>query len=833
MGSLFRDVRLGLRTLVRSPGFTLVAVLSLALGIGANAAIFQLLDSVRMRSLPVPDAQRLSEIRLVEPRGGVRGSTQSWNADFTFPVWETLRDHRPAAFAGLIAWARDDFNVAPIGEIRHAKGLWVSGDFFQVLRVQPILGRVFEAADDRRGCGLPGAVVSYAFWQRELAGDAGVIGKRITIDFSPVEVIGVTPASFTGLEVGETFNVALPICAQATISNYSFLDDGTIWWLTVVGRLNPGATVQQATAQLSSLAPGIFAATLPKKYPRESIKDYLKLGLTARPARTGISELRGQYEDPLWLLLVTAGLVLLIACANLANLMLARASVREREFAVRLAIGASRARLVRQLTTESAILAAAGAGLGVLLAGILSRVLVSFLTTQGNDVFLDLDGDWRVLAFTAGVGVATCVLFGLAPAWRAIRTSSPLTMQAGGRGYTADRGPFGLRRVLAAAQVALALVLLFGGVLFSRSLRNLVTVDLGFRPNGLLVTYVDLRHVDIPFERRVSYKLELLDRLRAIPGVDGVADVRDLPMTGSGSSNAVWVDGADPRSAADLDFDWVSRDYFRTMTIPLIGGRDFDNHDTPTSPPVAIVNEAFARRLGLGSNPVGRRFRREATPWDPEMVFEVVGLVGDSRYRDIYKGNVPIAYLATSQDTRFTNWYVQMLVRSHAAPAQVTTHVRQAVRAMSPLATTEFAEYESTIRDTLMRERLMAALSGFFGVLAALLATVGLYGVMSYLVARRTNEIGIRMTLGADRREVIRMVLREAGVLIAAGLGVGLVISVAGSLAARAMVYGVRPYDPPTLGAAAALLAMVALAASYLPARRAARLDPAAALRDR
>jgi predicted permease len=374
-------------------------------------------------------------------------------------------------------------------------------------------------------------------------------------------------------------------------------------------------------------------------------------------------------------------------------------------------------------------------------------------------------------------------------------------------------------------------VLLFGGLLFSRSLRNLVTLDPGFRPNGLLVTWVDLSHIDIPFQQRVSYKQELLDRIRAIPGIDAAADVRYLPLTESGSSNLVWRDGDERQAGADLDCDWVSGDYFTTMAIPLVAGRDFDSHDIPASSPVAIVNEAFARRLGLGSHPVGQRFRREATPSDPEMVFEIVGLVRDSRYRDIYKGNVPIAYLATSQDTRFTNWFVQILVRSKGAPVAITSDVRQVVRGMSPLATTEFTVYKSMIRDGLLRERLMAALSGFFGVLAALLVTVGVYGVMSYLVACRANEIGIRMTLGADQREVIRMILREAGVLFGAGVGMGLVIAIAASFPARAMVYGVRPYDPSILGAAIALLVAVALAASYFPARRAAKLDPAAALR--
>jgi putative ABC transport system permease protein len=829
--SLVQDIRYGLRLLIKSPAFTVVATLSLALGIGANTAIFQLLDALRLRTLPVTRPQELSELYLADATG-LRGSQQSSFDVLTNPIWEQIRDHRPDAFSGVFAWGEDDFNIAPRGEVRHTQGLWVSGDFFHVLGVQPMLGRVFTAADDHRGCGLPGAVVSYAFWQRELGGDRAAVGRRITLDFDPVEVIGVTPASFTGLDVGQSFDVALPICSQATLGGeFSFLDAGAIWWLTVVGRLEPGWTLQRATAELATVSPGIFAATLPKEYPRDNIKDYLRFKLAAYPAATGFSFLRQNYQDPLWLLLATAGLVLLIACANLANLMLARASAREREIAVRLALGAPRGRVTRQLLAESLLLAGIGAGSGLLLAGVLSRFLVSYLSTQDNTLFLDLHPDWRVLGFTIGVGVLTCLLFGLAPALRATRIGPSEAMKAGGRGLTASRERFGLRRALATTQIALSLVLVAGALLFSRSLRNLQNVNPGFRPDGILIADADITSIKLAADARVPYKLQLLDRLRAIPGVKAVADVRILPLTGSGTDNVVWREGSDRSRGIRSYFNWVSQDYFRTMETPFLAGRDFDSRDTTHTLPVAIVNQAFARQLGLGANPVGQSFRRESTPSDPEMDFEIVGLVADTQYRDIHAGEPPIIYLATSQELRFANYWVQILIRSSLPPAELTPQVRRAVAELNPAISVEFDGFSNILRNDSQRERLMATLSGFFGLLGVLLASVGLYGVLSYIVVRRTNEIGIRMTLGADRREIVGMVLREAAFVLVCGAGAGVALLLIAGRAARSLLFGLRPSDPLTLGAAVLLLAIVALAASYLPAQRAARLDPMTALR--
>src|SRR5579863_393742 len=827
---LLNDLRFGLRMLARNPGFTAAAVITLALGIGANTAIFQLLDAVRLRTLPVKDPQQLVMVDLKDTTG-IRGSTESMYPALTNPQWEQIRD-RQQVFSGTFAWAYDYFNLGPAGRRRAVPGMLVSGDFFRVLGVQPVIGRVFTADDDRRGCGLPGVVVSYAFWQRELGGDRSAVGRKLIIEDHPVEVIGVTSPGFFGLEVGHAFDVAMPLCSDKVLEGESSaLDAGTIWWLTVMGRLKPGESISGANAQLGAISPGIFEVTLPKDYPPANIKDYLKFRLTSLPAATGVSWLRDQYGDPLVLLLGIAGLVLLIACANLASLLLARATAREREVAVRLALGASRGRIVRQLLVESLTLGASGGGLGLLMAGTLSHFLVSLLSTEGNPLFVDLAADWRVLGFTAGATILTCIFFGLTPALRATRVAPAEAMKASARGLTASRERLDLRRALAASQVTLSLVLLVGALLFTRSLYNVLHQNTGFRQNGILVTDVDFARLELPRERRLEFKRQLLKRLRAIPGVDAVAEARIIPLSGSGTDNIVWREGADRSRGKESNFNTTSRDYFKTMGMTFLTGRDFDDRDTPASPKVAIVNQAFARLLGLGANPVGARFTRETTPSEPETVFEIVGLVADTKYRDLRQGFLPVAYLCATQDSK-PEASDQIVVRSNAPTADLTGRVRSAIADVNPQIDTSFWSFGTMIHEKVLPERLMAILSGLFGALAALLTAVGLYGVMSYTVVSRTSEIGIRMALGADRREIVKLVLGQAGAVVGAGLAVGIVLALAAARTARALLFGLRPDDPLAFAAAALLLVVIAMLACYLPARRASKLDPMEALRE-
>jgi predicted permease len=733
---LAQDFRYGLRTLRKNLGFTAVAVLTLALGIGANTAIFQLIDAIRLRVLPVREPQQLVTVQLADPTG-VRGLTGGYPA-LTTPIWEKLRDHQNV-FSGVLAWGSNDFGLTPGGEVRLAQGLFVSGDFFNVLGVRPLIGRVFTASDDHRGCGLPGAVISYAFWQRELGGDPSPIGHKLTLNYHPVEVIGVTPPGFFGLEVGRSYDVAVPICSQAVLWNEgAWLDEGTVWWLNVMGRLKPGSSREKANAQLAVISHGIFQATLPSNYPAETVQDYLKFELTAVPAGSGVSWLRNQYSESLSLLLGTAGVVLLIACANLANLMLARATTREHEFTVRFALGASRGRLIRHSMTESLVLALPGGALGLFLAGTLSQVLVASLGTQGNALFLDLKPDWRLVAFTFGLASLTCILFGLVPALRASRVSPSEAFKTSGRTVTASKR-FGFRQGLVVSQVALSFVLLVSALLFSGSLRNLLAVNAGFLQKGIIITDLDLfRRLNVPYAARVAFKQDLLQKIRALPGVVSAAEVEIIPLSGNSSGNEVWKEGAN-QARLDSLFNSISDGYFKAMGIALLGGRDFSPQDTVSSPKVAIVNQTFARKLGLGTTPVGKTFRRQATPTEPEQSFEIVGLVADTKYSSLREEFGAIVYVSTSQDPQ-PGPFADFMIRSAAPMAETVSNVRSLVAQVSPLITLGFQPFEAMILDRLSRERLMAKVSGFFGLLAALIAAVGLYGVMSYLVAQRTNE---------------------------------------------------------------------------------------------
>jgi predicted permease len=828
---LMQDLRYGLRTMRRGPGFTAVAVLTLALGIGVNTSIFQLIDAVRLRALPVPEPQQLTEIR-IEDMKGARGNFASWHPALSNPVWEQVRE-RQQGFSGVFAWGAADFNLGTGSEVRPARGLWVSGDFFNVLGVRPELGRVFVAGDDRRGCGAVGAVISHQFWQREFGGDPSVVGKTLSLDDHTFEVVGVTPASFYGPEVGRAFDVAVPVCSEALISGAenSQLDTGTTWWLIVMGRLKPGWTIEQATAQLNSISPGVFEATLSPKYPAESTQSYLNFKLAAYPAAGGISQVRENYESPLWMLLGVAGLVLLVACANLANLLLARANAREREIAVRLALGASRSRVVRQLLAESLLLAVVGSALGALLSGLLSQSLISLLSTGQDRLFLDLSTDWPVLGFTAGMAVLTCALFGLTPALRASRVAPTEAMKSSGRGLTAGRERLGLRRALVVAQVALSLVLVAGALLFSRSLGKLLAEDVGFRQEGVLIAQVDSSRMNLPEESRLPFKRGLLERIKAVPGVKSAAATNVVLLSGNAWGNDVWMDGAASSERKPMNLARVTPGFFDTLGITMLGGRDFDDRDNSSSPNVAVVNEEFARQVAGGGNPVGSSFWVEARPGGvPETRYEIVGLVKSTKYSDLREELQPVVYFPMSQATRFGQ-FDQILISSNAPLAQLTDGVRRAVGEVSPQSTIQFQVLREQVLNTLARDRLIAILSGLFGLLALVLACVGLYGLVSYGVASRTHEIGIRLALGAQPRDVRLMILRESLLLVAVGLAVGLPATLAATRLASAFLFGLSPADPVSLSIAVFALLAAALAAGYIPALRATKIDPLIALR--
>ena len=825
--SLWHDLRSALRVFAKSPGFSFVVVATLALGIGANTAIFELLDAVLLQTLPVKNPQELAQVRISD-MDRARGSFLSGYPVVTNLIWEKLReDHQ--GFSGIAAWRDWDFSRDSGGDARFLNGLYVSGELFRVLGVRPVAGRVFTAQDDRPGCGLPGAVISYGFWQQEFGGRPA-LGQKLMLNDKSVEVIGITPENFFGVAVGRNFDVAVPICAEPYLETTNLLNSSTKWWLSVIGRLDPGWTVQQVAAHLGAMSSGIFASTLRADYPPESVKDYLAMKLTAEPSAAGVSMLRETYSDPLRFLLGIAGLVLLITCANLASLMLARTTARERDMAVRLAIGAGRWRLIRLVLGESLLLSIAGALAGVALAQALSRGLVAYLNTQNNPISLGFKIDWRLFTFLLGASLLTCLLFGLAAALRASRTPPGAVMKAGSHGMTASRGRLGFRGALVVSQVALSLVLLFSALLFTRSLRNLLNDDPGFQAKGVLIARLDFTRLQIPIDRRAAFQRQLLDRIRSIPGVDEAANTNIVPLAGEGWSNAVWIDGHDSTMRQDSDFSSVSPDYFNTLHIPIVAGRDLNDHDTNQSPRVAVVNEAFAKKLGLGANAIGARFWREATPSSPEQLNQIVGLVKDTKYRGIRRHAGPIAYLALAQDKDTENG-MKVLVRSRLPMDAEEQAIRRALRGLSSGISFEFEGLQDQIEQSLLAERLLATLSGFFGGLAVVLAITGLYGVMSYTVAERTTEIGIRMALGAQRANITAMILNRAATLLAAGLVLGVGLSLAAASAASALLFGLKPRDPAALAGAALLLAVVTVVASLVPSMRAAKVNPVDSLR--
>jgi putative ABC transport system permease protein len=821
---LGQDLRYAARLLRHSPGFTVVAVLSLAVGIGGATAIFQIVDAVRLRSLPVAKPWELARIRIADG-SGARGNFNSPYAPVNNPVFEQIR-RQQQGFTDVAAWGASGFNLADGGEMRPARGLIVSGTFFDLLGAAPALGRLFSNADDRRGC-EPRAVLSHAFWQREFGGDRAIVGRTLTLDAHAAEIIGVAPAGFTGLEVGRGFDVAVPICATPVIQGLNRLDLATEWWLVVIGRLKPGWTFERATAQLQAVSPGIFETTLTPNYPAASVARYKAFKLEAIPGEAGDSNLRDAYEAPLWMLLATAGIVLLIACANLANLLLARAGARQREIGVRLSLGASRGRVVRQLLTESALLAALGVVGGVLLSSLLSDMLVSLITTANDAVVLAIRTDWRALAFAAALGVVTCVLFGLAPALRATRDGTAAPLKIAGRGVVGGDRP-GLRRALVAAQVALSLVLLAGGILFARSLANLRHFDTGFRRDSVLVAGIDFRRLQLPPERRVQARNDMLERIRALKGVAGAAHGTNIPFGGSTSGNNGWLEGT--TTVIRMNINRVSPGYFKTLDIPLLSGRDFNVRDTAASTPVAIVNETFAERVTGGGNPVGRRFRIEATPNTPETTYEIVGLVRNSTYHHLREKPYPLMFLAVDQSALSWNG-ARIMIHSEAPLASTAANVTQALKEMDPRIAVTFRVFGRQIEESVLRERLLAMLASFFAGVAALLALLGLYGVIAYGVTRRRNEIGVRMAFGAGRGDVLSMILREAAVLIAAGVAAGLVIALGAGRLTQALLFGITPHEPTTLAIATAVLVAAGLLASYWPARAATRIEPTVALR--
>ena len=819
--TLAQDTRYALRTLRANPGFAATAVLSLALGIGANTAIFSILNAVMLRSLPVEDPHRL--VQIDSPQGG---------GYFTNPIWEQVRNHQQA-FSGTLAFSTDRFDLAAGGESHFAEGLWASGDFFRVLGVPAMRGRVFTADDDLHGGGHAGpvAVISHGFWKRHFASDPDIAGKTIRLNRHPFTIIGVTPPWFTGLDVDTPYDVAIPIgCEPILHTDQSALAARSWWWLRILGRLLPGETRQQAEARMKALAPELNRATLPTDWDAKGQREYLQRSFSLLPAATGFSDTGHEYRRALFTLMAVVGLVLLIACANIANLLLARAAARQREISIRMAIGAARRRVVRQLMSESLLLSVLGAAGGLLFAVWGSRLLVRFLSKASSELQLDTNPDLRVLAFTMGVALLTGLLFGLAPAVRATSVSANNVLKEHTRGMVG--GHFGLGRALVTFQVALSLMLLVGAGLFLGTFHNLLSTDLGFSRHNILLVRAAMMQSNVPREQRPRVYQEIVERLRAIPGVVSASSSVVTPISGDAWNNFVEPEGYSPKGKDDtiMYFNCVSPGYFATMRLPLLLGRDFSLHDDAGAPKVMLIDESAARRFFGHANPLGKTIRAETRPGKHD-TYQVIGVVRDAKYQEVNEDLLLSAYVACAQDTD-PRPEVSFEVRTERPVAEFIPAVRAAIGEVNRSISLEFRNFETQVDDSLLQQRLVALLSAFFGGLALLLAMIGLYGVTAYEVARRQAEIGIRMALGAQPGSVVWLVLREVAAMLAIGTVLGLCASLAAGRLVASLLYGVKPHDWAPLAIAAVVLGIAAGIAAYLPAHRAARLDPMAALRE-
>ena len=814
-----KDVRQAAGLLRRSPGFTTVAVLSLALGIGANTAIFSLINSLLLRPLPVHEPDRLVQV--------IREADRF---SFSNPLWEQIRD-RPELFDQAFAFSMMRLNLTDRGETDYAAGLMASGGFFDGLGVRPELGRLFIANDDRRGApDGPVAVISYAFWQRRFGG-TNIVGRPLKLNQKTFTMVGVTPASFFGPEVGRAVDVFIPIGTEPILRPRSFLNEGTAWWLTVMARLKPGETAGTASAALQGIQPVLRQATMPANALPVFQKSYLAKPMSVQPASVGTSALRRTYRQPLVVMMVVVGLVLLIACANIANLLLARGAARRHEFSVRLALGASRWRIVRQVVTESALLAAAGAAAGFAFAVWGTRLLVRQLSTPANVVFLDLSADWRVIGFTSAVAATTVLLFGVVPAIGATRVAPTDAMKEQGRSVASESN-WSFGGALVIAQVALSLVLVVGAGLFLRTFTSLAYFKLGFDPDPIMTVSVrETRGPGPPEDPAIRYR-RMVDLMQAVPGVASAAFSDVIPTTGSQWDTFIEnPEGLSlPRDERNVFLNAITPGWFGSMGTKLIAGRDLDWRDTKGMPPAVVVNQAFAAKYFPGRSPIGLTIREEAEPNETAPDQTVVGVVEDAVYLMARDGAPPTIYKSMLQREGSAD---NIVVRAASGTGtDLRSGIAAALASVDKDLSLTFRPLAAQVNASITSERLVAMLAGFFGVLAVLLAGLGLFGVVSYGVGRRRAEIGIRMALGASSAGVVRLVVRRVAVLVGAGVIVGGAITLWVGKYIDSLLFELEPRDPLTLAGAVAVLVTVAAAASWWPARRASRINPIEVLRE-
>ncbi|MFY9609355.1 MAG: ABC transporter permease [Blastocatellia bacterium] len=821
MENFLQDLRYGARILLKNPGFTLIAVATLALGIGANTAIFSVTDKLLIRSLPVKNPQQLVLITSVSV------SPHFVSNAFSYPEFSDYRAQNEV-FSGLLAFTTTELELDLNNQTERVASEYVSGNYFDVLGVRTARGRAFSEEEDRAPGTQPVVVVSDAFWRKRFGADPNLIGQTITLNGFPLTVIGVAAREFNGMILEEPTEIWVPALMHPQLEQSKFIESRTDRWLLLLGRVKDDITQPQAEFEMDALAQQIKEASTPAGTITKGLP-FSEQHVTFERAGQGISILRKRFSSPLMLLMGVVGLVLLIACANVAALLLARAVTRRKEMAIRLAVGASGWRLGRQLLTESLLLASAGGAAGLLLAPWLVTLLVK---TQARLVtaqtLLDEGLDRRVLLFTAFTTLLAGVVFGIVPAWQSSRADLiPALKEEGGVSNRRD-GRFNLRSLLVVAQLALAIVVLIGAGLCIKTVRNLVAIDPGYQAKNLLVVPLELEEKKYNETRGRGLQQEVIDHLASIPGVEAVSYGLVTPISGSRYVSTLFVEGRQPLPDEQMAFDanFVGPRYHETMGIRLAQGRGFTEQDRAGAPRVVIINEAMAQRFFPGEDAMGKRLNLGPG----QQPLEIVGITSDIKHHELTEAPLPHFDLPALQ--RGYDAYTNVLVRAKGRPVDLIPAVRGEIKAIdSSLPVSEIRAMSEQIGNTLAATRLASTLVGVFGVVALLLAAIGLYGVMAYTVSRRTREIGIRVALGASSREVMSLVIRQGMVLTVLGVMAGLVAAFISTRLTEGLLYGVSPTDLSTFVVVALLLSGVALAACWIPARRATKVDPMIALR--
>ena len=831
---MLQDLRYGLRMLLKQKGFTTIAVLSLALGIGANTAIFSLIDALMLRALPVFEPERLVLFGNADSAGISIGFPDSSTDLFSYPTYREIRE-RTQSFSDIAAVHSFPSRVHGVvhaggstGELEQVKAQMVSGTYFSVLGVNAHLGRVLTANDDITPGGHPVVVASHSWWQRRFASNPSVIGSTVSIDKTTYTIIGVAPRDFFGTTVGDSPDIWVPLSMEEQLPpGFKGLTNRMFQSLYLIGRLKPGTSVEQAGAETNLLFKQVLQEYSGAQPSEKRLQNIQQARIELTPAGRGLSELRREFSLPLKILMIVVGVVLLIACANIANLLMARAAARVQEFTIRVALGASAARIGRQLLTESLLLALVGGAAGILLGSWGSSAMVSMVSTGPQVLPLNVEPDLRVLLFTLVVSMLSAIVFGTAPAIRASRVELNASLKSN-RASSAAITKSLLGKTLLASQVALSLLLLVGAGLFVRTLVNLQRVDAGFNQEQVLLFQIDTDAIGYKQDSRlVQLYRDVEARVSSIPGVRAASF--SMFAFNQGGWNAPASTRADSSSAGSVQIgnNSVGPDFFEAMGLPLLAGRGFGAQDTESSPKVAVISEAMARRMFPNSSPLGKRFGMGGPEHSEDI--EIIGVVKDAKYGNLMEEPRPMAYYPYSQSIIFLS---NLEVSFSGEPGAITAETRRAIKDVHrDLPIVDAVRMSEHVGRSLVQQKLIARLSSFFGVLALLLACIGLFGIMSYSVTKRTNEIGIRMALGAGRADVMRLVLREGMTPVIIGVAIGLPAAIMGARLIATLLFGLQPSDPLTISVATVLIIGVAALAGYLPARKASRVDPMTALR--